>query len=125
MEHSAQLFAEAKRYIPGGVNSPVRAFARVGGQPVFFKKGIGAWLMDEDGKRYIDYIGSWGPMIIGHAHPAVVKAVTEAVSDGLSFGTINVTKHGTNKDGKFWHRSYYVSYKSRSRFYRKRHHNQI
>ena len=86
MDHSAELFAEAKRHIPGGVNSPVRAFARVGGQPVFFKKGNGAWLVDEDGKRYIDYIGSWGPMIIGHAHPEVVKAVKEAAGYGLSFG---------------------------------------
>ena len=86
MQRSEALFEEAKRFIPGGVNSPVRAFSRVGGQPVFFKQGNGAWLVDEDGQRYIDYIGSWGPMIAGHAHPTVVKAVQETMALGLSFG---------------------------------------
>ena len=86
MERSKTLFKEAKQYIPGGVNSPVRAFARVGGQPLFFRRGEGAWLIDADDRRYIDYIGSWGPMIVGHAHPTVVKVVQAAMADGLSFG---------------------------------------
>ena len=86
MTKSERFFEDAKKYIPGGVNSPVRAFSRVGGQPVFFKSGSGAYLTDEDDKTYIDYIGSWGPMIIGHAHPKVVKSVQEAMGHGLSFG---------------------------------------
>ena len=86
MTRSETLFDEAKQYIPGGVNSPVRAFARVGGQPVFFREGKGAYLTDEDNNQYIDYIGSWGPMILGHAHPEVVEAVQSAMSRGLSFG---------------------------------------
>ena len=86
MTKSERFFEDAKKYIPGGVNSPVRAFSRVGGQPVFFKSGSGAYLTDEDDKKYIDYIGSWGPMIIGHAHPKVVKSVQEAMAHGLSFG---------------------------------------
>ncbi len=86
MQRSEALFKEAKQYIPGGVNSPVRAFTRVGGQPIFFKKGEGAWLTDEDGKRYIDYIGSWGPMIVGHAHPSVIQSVQATMANGLSFG---------------------------------------
>ncbi len=83
---SEQLFAEAQRYLPGGVNSPVRAFRGVGGTPIFFKRGAGAYLYDEDGRRYIDYVGSWGPMIAGHAHPAVISAVQNAAINGLSFG---------------------------------------
>ncbi len=86
MTRSEQLFIEAQRHIPGGVNSPVRAFRGVGGTPIFFKRGAGAWLYDEDDRRYIDYVGSWGPMIVGHAHPAVVRAVQEAAANGLSFG---------------------------------------
>jgi len=86
MTRSETLFAEAQHYIPGGVNSPVRAFRGVGGTPVFFKRGEGAYLYDEDERRYIDYVGSWGPMIAGHAHPAVVLAVREVVGRGLSFG---------------------------------------
>ena len=86
MTRSQRLFEDAKKHIPGGVNSPVRAFARVGGQPVFFKSGSGAYLTDEDGKKYIDYIGSWGPMIIGHGHPRVLNSVQEAIGRGLSFG---------------------------------------
>ncbi|MEE8426059.1 MAG: glutamate-1-semialdehyde 2,1-aminomutase [Woeseiaceae bacterium] len=80
------LYAEARRYIAGGVNSPVRAFTGVGGEPVFFKSGSGAWLEAEDGRRYIDYVGSWGPLILGHAHPAVIDAVIETAKRGLSFG---------------------------------------
>ena len=80
------LFADARKVIAGGVNSPVRAFAGVGGEPVFFKSANGAWVESEDGRRFIDYIGSWGPMILGHAHPAVLEAVVETASRGLSFG---------------------------------------
>ena len=80
------LFLEAQQVIAGGVNSPVRAFAGVGGEPVFFASASGAWLEAEDGKRYIDYVGSWGPMILGHAHPAVIDAVVSAAQRGLSFG---------------------------------------
>ena len=80
------LFTNAQRVIAGGVNSPVRAFAGVGGEPVFFKSAQGAWLVSEDDNRYIDYVGSWGPMILGHGHPAVVDAIVETAKQGLSFG---------------------------------------
>jgi len=80
------LFEQSQKLIPGGVNSPVRAFGSVGGTPVFFKRGKGAILWDEDNKPYIDYVGSWGPAILGHAYPKVVKAVQEAAARGLSFG---------------------------------------
>ena len=83
---NASLFQRAQRVIPGGVNSPVRAFRAVGGTPRFIARAEGAWLFDAEGRRYIDYIGSWGPMILGHGHPAVVEAVQQAVRDGLSFG---------------------------------------
>lgn len=81
-----QLFEQSQQLIPGGVNSPVRAFRSVGGTPVFFKKGLGSRLWDVDGKEYIDYINSWGPMILGHAHPEVVAAVQQAAANSLSFG---------------------------------------
>ena len=80
------LFARARRSIPGGVNSPVRAFGAVGGTPRFIARAAGAYLWDVEGRRYLDYIGSWGPMILGHAHPAVVEAVRRAAGEGLSFG---------------------------------------
>ncbi len=83
---SDELFTAAQRVIPGGVNSPVRAFRSVGGTPRFFARGSGAQVWDVDGKAYIDYIGSWGPLIVGHAHPAVIAAVQQAVTQGLSFG---------------------------------------
>jgi len=86
MSISQQLFEAAQIHIPGGVNSPVRAFAGVGGSPVFFSRGSGPYIFDADGKRYVDYIGSWGPMIGGHCHPDVVHAVREAASNGLGFG---------------------------------------
>jgi len=86
MSRNDELFARAQRTIPAGVNSPVRAFRSVGGTPRFFTRGQGAHLYDADGKRYIDYVGSWGPAILGHAHPAVVKAVQETAANGLSFG---------------------------------------
>ncbi|OOY51118.1 glutamate-1-semialdehyde 2,1-aminomutase [Solemya velum gill symbiont] len=85
-QQSSKLFAGAQQHIPGGVNSPVRAFKGVGGNPVFFEKAEGAYVFDADGNRYIDYVGSWGPMILGHAHPDVIKAVVDTVSNGLSFG---------------------------------------
>lgn len=81
-----QLFEQSQKYIPGGVNSPVRAFKSVGGTPVFFQRGQGAHFWDVDGKTYIDYVGSWGPLILGHAHPQVVKAVQKTVEHGLTFG---------------------------------------
>ncbi|HET9351233.1 MAG TPA: glutamate-1-semialdehyde 2,1-aminomutase [Burkholderiales bacterium] len=86
MTRSKDLFERAKARIPGGVNSPVRAFQAVGGTPVFFERASGPYLWDVDGKRYIDYVGSWGPMLAGHGHPAVVEAVQEAASRALSFG---------------------------------------
>ena len=81
-----QLFARAQQTTPGGVNSPVRAFRSVGGTPRFITRAEGPYFWDADDKRYIDYIGSWGPAIVGHAHPQVVKAVQEAATRGLSFG---------------------------------------
>jgi len=86
MSESEQLFAQAQVHIPGGVNSPVRAFKGVGGTPVFFSRGEGPYLYDVDGKRYVDYVGSWGPMIGGHCHPDVVRAVQETAANGLGFG---------------------------------------
>lgn len=80
------LFERAKRIIPGGVNSPVRAFKAVGGTPRFIERAQGAYMFDAEGKRFIDYIGSWGPMILGHGHPAVIDAVQKAITSGLSFG---------------------------------------
>ena len=86
MTHSHDLFVAAQKHIPGGVNSPVRAFRGVGGDPVFFKSSQGAYITDEDGKSYVDYVGSWGPMIVGHSHPEVIKAVQDVVANGLGFG---------------------------------------
>lgn len=80
------LFEQSQHVIPGGVNSPVRAFQSVGGTPLFFKRGQGAYVWDADDKRYIDYVGSWGPMIVGHCHPAVISAVQDAAAQGLGFG---------------------------------------
>ena len=86
MSRNDELFERAQRVIPAGVNSPVRAFRSVGGTPRFFTRGEGAYLFDADGKRYIDYVGSWGPAIVGHAHPRVVEAVQATARNGLSFG---------------------------------------
>ncbi len=80
------LYQEACKYIPGGVNSPVRAFRSVGGEPIFFKQAAGSHVVAADGRRFIDYVGSWGPMILGHAHPHVISAVRRVAADGLSFG---------------------------------------
>lgn len=85
-ERSQALFDRARQLIPGGVNSPVRAFRAVGGQPLFIERGEGAYLFDVDGNRFIDYVGSWGPLILGHAHPRVIEAVEEAACRGTSFG---------------------------------------
>ena len=91
MNHQAShdLFTRAQSLMPGGVNSPVRAFKSVGGEPFFAKRAEGAYLIDVDGNRYVDYIGSWGPMIAGHAHPQVIDAVAKVMRDGLSFGVPN------------------------------------
>ncbi|MBL8192759.1 MAG: aminotransferase class III-fold pyridoxal phosphate-dependent enzyme, partial [Blastocatellia bacterium] len=85
-ERSASLFAKAQQHIPGGVNSPVRAFRAVGGGPLFIAKASGAEITDADGRTYIDYVGSWGPMILGHAHPEVVAAIQDAATRGTSYG---------------------------------------
>ena len=86
----AELFTQAQSVIPGGVNSPVRAFKGVGGDPVFIDRANGAYIWDTDNKRYIDYVGSWGPMVLGHAHPEVIKAVKDSAEHGLSFGAPTV-----------------------------------
>ncbi|WP_394241641.1 glutamate-1-semialdehyde 2,1-aminomutase [Halopseudomonas laoshanensis] len=86
MSRSEILFANAQKHIPGGVNSPVRAFRSVGGTPLFFKHAEGAYVTDEDDNRYVDYVGSWGPMILGHSHPAVLDAVRNQLQHGLSYG---------------------------------------
>ena len=86
-QRSSALFTEAQRYIPGGVNSPVSAFKSVGGVPVFMKSAKGAYLTDEDGRTYVDYINSWGPAILGHTHPVVLEAVQKQAEKGFSFGT--------------------------------------
>jgi len=85
-ERSRALFSRALALMPGGVNSPVRAFRGVGGEPIFFERGEGAALFDVDGNRYVDYVGSWGPLILGHAHPAIIDAVARAAHKGTSFG---------------------------------------
>src|SRR6059036_3834769 len=83
---SHDAFLRARKVIPGGVNSPARAFGAVGGNPVFIARGEGPYLFDVDGNRYLDYVGSWGPLILGHSHPRVVQAVEEALRNGASFG---------------------------------------
>ena len=100
MSVSETLFDRAKKCIPGGVNSPVRAFGSVGIAPRFITRGAGDRIWDEDGKEYIDYIGSWGPMILGHGHPAVLEAVEKAVRDGLSFGAATAKFKGVLR---FWY----------------------
>src|SRR3990172_854347 len=86
LDRSRQLFAEAQRYLPGGVDSPVRAFRAVGGQPLFIQKGQGSHIWDADGNSYVDYVGSWGPLIAGHAHTRVVAALKAAAERGTSYG---------------------------------------
>src|SRR5882724_7233882 len=86
---SEALYARAVQVMPAGVSSPVRAFRKVGGRPIYFSRGEGAYAFDEDGQRYVDFCMAWGPLVLGHAHPAVVEAVTRAVKDGLCFGTVH------------------------------------
>ena len=86
-KRSSDLFREAKEFIPGGVNSPVRAFKAVGGDPLFIREAKGAYMYDEDGNRFIDYINSWGPLILGHAFPPVIEALVQEARKGTSFGT--------------------------------------
>ncbi|HTO23962.1 MAG TPA: aminotransferase class III-fold pyridoxal phosphate-dependent enzyme, partial [Spirochaetia bacterium] len=86
LDKSRAYFAEASQLLPGGVDSPVRAFKSVGGDPLFIERGEGPWLFDVDGNRYIDYVLSWGPLVLGHAHPAVVEAIRAAAGRGTSFG---------------------------------------
>jgi glutamate-1-semialdehyde 2,1-aminomutase len=86
---SEQLFAEALKHIPGGVNSPVRAFRAVGGQPFFVNRAKGSHVFDVDGNEYVDYVGTWGPAILGHAHPGIISAVQRAAENGTSFGIPN------------------------------------
>ena len=86
MSKSEELFDRAQQVIPGGVNSPVRAFRAVGGKPLFIERGNGSRIWDADGKEYIDYVGSWGPLIFGHRPPEVVQALTEVIEIGTSFG---------------------------------------
>lgn len=83
---SKALFAIAQKLMPGGVNSPVRAFGSVGGEPLFIDRASGAYIFDVDGNKYVDYVGSWGPAIVGHAHPEVLEALSETMIKGLSFG---------------------------------------
>jgi glutamate-1-semialdehyde 2,1-aminomutase len=85
-DRSAYLFAQAQKFIPGGVNSPVRACRSVGCDPLFIKKAAGCIITDVDGNTFIDFVGSWGPMILGHAHPEVVEAIQKTALDGTSFG---------------------------------------
>ncbi len=86
IQRSKELFARAQALLPGGVDSPVRAFRAVGGQPLFIERGQGAYLYDVDGNRFVDYVLSWGPLILGHAHPRVVQALAEAATRGTSYG---------------------------------------
>src|SRR5690606_16893807 len=85
-ERSSELFDSARQVIPGGVNSPVRAFRGVGGNPLFFQSGEGAWLTDADGNRYLDYVGAWGPLILGHRHASVIEALQQQLEQGLGYG---------------------------------------
>jgi len=86
MSRSEDLFNEANEFMPGGVNSPVRAFKNVGGTPLFIKRAAGSHLIDEDDREYVDYVGSWGPMILGHAHPKVIEAIQTQIQEGLGYG---------------------------------------
>ena len=121
MERSGALFSRALDCIPGGVNSPVRAFRSVGGTPAFFREAHGSRVIDEDGNTFIDYVGSWGSMILGHSHPAVVTAIKEQVDRGLSFGAPTedraaagrmpvqpCTRHGQRTHGQLRHRGGHV-----------------
>ena len=135
---SEQLFAEALKYIPGGVNSPVRAFRAVGGQPFFVNKAKGARVWDVDGNEYIDYVGTWGPAILGHAHPKIIKAVQAAAQNGTSFGIPNPFEvtHGEDDlrvgaeraegaDVQLGHRGVHVRHPPGARVHRTRQDHQV
>ncbi len=108
MSRSEQLFQQARQHIPGGVNSPVRAFKAVGGTPRFIERAEGAYVFDVDGKRYIDYVLSWGPMLLGHAHPSVITAVTEQGThvptlgrvEGFDSNHVQRWEHRVSNDGR-------------------------
>jgi glutamate-1-semialdehyde 2,1-aminomutase len=121
---SEKLFARAQITIPGGVNSPVRAFKAVGGTPRFINKADGPYMWDVDGNRYIDYINSWGPMVLGHNNAKVRQAVIDASEFGLSYGAPTEAEisaiDGNGTHGKFRYRSDYECNTSRSRLYRQR-----
>ena len=138
MTQSDTLFEDAQRYIPGGVNSPVRAFRGVGGNPVFFEKGQGPYLFDADGKRYIDYIGSWGPMILGHNDPRVHSALARSTGGrrGLRRTHCGGNRHGAqdlragalHRDGahgELRHRSHHERHPPGPRLYRTRQDRQV
>jgi hypothetical protein len=138
MSKNQDLFLRAQKTIPGGVNSPVRAFRSVGGTPRFFTRGEGAYAWDADGKRYIDYVGSWGPLVLGHAHPQVQEAVQVAVSRGLTFGapteprwrwpsllTQLLPGHGHGASGLFRHRGDHERHPPGARLHRTRRHRQV
>ena len=99
LSRSSELFDDAQTVIPGGVNSPVRAFKAVGGKPVFFKKAKGAYLYDVDGRELVDYVGSWGPMILGHNHPDVIAAVRDQALAGPEFWCAHRTGNPSGKTG--------------------------
>ena len=132
-KRSIGLYQKALGLIPGGVNSPVRAFKAIGIPPTFVDRAKGAKIWDVDGNEYIDYIGSWGPMIVGHAHPKVVAALKNAIPKGTSFGAPTPLEvelaargqkglpfHGTGQDGQLRHRGCDQCHSGGERFYRKR-----
>lgn len=102
MNHSEILFEQAQKYIPGGVNSPVRAFKGVGGTPIFFKHAEGAYLYDEDDTRYIDYVGSWGPMIVGHSNEAIKQALHKQIDLGVGYGAPTAIETEMAKKSANW-----------------------
>jgi glutamate-1-semialdehyde 2,1-aminomutase len=133
IQKSKELFERAKKSIPGGVNSPVRAFKSVGGSPIFIDKAKGAYLFDADGNKYIDYIASWGPMILGHAYEPVVKVIQEYAAYSTSFGAPTelevemaelilsmVPNVDLNKNGKQWDRGMYECITAGAWIYRKK-----
>ena len=135
---STQLFQEALKSIPGGVNSPVRAFSSVGSDPLFIKKAAGSSIFDEDGNSFIDFVGSWGPMILGHCHPQVVAAIKAAVDNGASFGApteLEITLaemvidacplHRDGAHGQLRHRGHHERHPAGARLHRARQHHQV
>ena len=115
---SEELYKIALDLMPGGVNSPVRAFGSVGRNPLFIDHAKGAYVWDVDGNQYIDYVCSWGPGILGHAHPEVIEAVVKACYDGLTFGA--PTGKGNGADGQLRHRGHHERHPCSERLYRKR-----